>query len=129
MADSDSVTMNTLCKSDNGTFVTLDDYLPNTSALSEGEIAALTTSMRQLGVGSQGGAEALAKFHQFICAEWVPIPFGAAGRNQSCLKNCSGMVKWNAAQQRVTFFPSTLRRGGPANAQGSRCRGRCRWLL
>ena len=30
MADSDSVTMNTLCNSDNGTFVTLDDCLPDT---------------------------------------------------------------------------------------------------
>ena len=30
MADSDSVTMNTLCNSDNGTFVTLDEYLPDT---------------------------------------------------------------------------------------------------
>ena len=35
-------------------------------ALSEGEIAALTTAMRQLGVGSQGGAEALASFHQLL---------------------------------------------------------------
>ena len=33
-------------------------------ALSEGEIAALTAAMRQLGVGSQGEAEALARFHQ-----------------------------------------------------------------
>ena len=31
-------------------------------ALSEGEIAALTTAMRQLGVGSQGSAEALTIF-------------------------------------------------------------------
>ena len=31
MADSDSVTMNTLCNSDNGTFVTLDEYLPDTT--------------------------------------------------------------------------------------------------
>ena len=30
MTDGDSVTMNTLCNSDNGTFVTLDDHLPNT---------------------------------------------------------------------------------------------------
>ena len=30
MTDGDSVTMNTLCNSDNGNFVTLDDYLPNT---------------------------------------------------------------------------------------------------
>ena len=35
-------------------------------ALSEGEIAALTTVMRQLGVGSQGGAEALASFISFF---------------------------------------------------------------
>ena len=35
-------------------------------ALSEGEIAALTTAMRQLGVGSQGGAEALVIFHQLL---------------------------------------------------------------
>ena len=32
-------------------------------ALSEGEIAALTTSMRQVGVGAPGGAVALAIFH------------------------------------------------------------------
>ena len=30
MTDGDSVTINTLCNSDNGTFVTLDDYLPVT---------------------------------------------------------------------------------------------------
>ena len=40
-------------------------------ALSEGEIAALTTAMRQLGVGSQGGAEALAIFHQLVHDEWA----------------------------------------------------------
>ena len=33
-------------------------------ALSEGEIAALTTSMRQIGVGTQWAAEALAIFTQ-----------------------------------------------------------------
>ena len=38
-------------------------------ALSEGEISALTTSMRQIGVGTPGGAEALAIFHQLICDE------------------------------------------------------------
>ena len=40
-------------------------------ALSEGEIAALTAAMRQLGVGSQGGAEALAVFHQLIFDDWA----------------------------------------------------------
>ena len=38
-------------------------------ALSEGEIAALTTSMHQIGVGTQGGA--LAFFHQLLNDEWV----------------------------------------------------------
>ena len=31
MTDGDSVTMNTLCNSANGTFVTLDEYLPDTN--------------------------------------------------------------------------------------------------
>ena len=39
--------------------------------LSEGEIASLKTAMRQLGVGSQGGSDALAIFHQLIYDEWV----------------------------------------------------------
>ena len=41
------------------------------SALSEGEIAALMNGMRQVGVGSQGGAEALAIYHQLIFDEWM----------------------------------------------------------
>ena len=41
----------------------LRKYVPRRLlALSEGEIIALTTSMRQIGVGTQGGAEALAIF-------------------------------------------------------------------
>ena len=39
------------------------------SALSEGEIAALTDAMRELGVGFQGGAEAVAIFHQALMNE------------------------------------------------------------
>ena len=35
-------------------------------APSEGEIVALTTSMRQIGVGTPGGAEALAIIHQLL---------------------------------------------------------------
>ena len=49
-------------------------------ALSEGEIAALTTSMRQIGVGTPGGAEALAIFHQLLHDEWMTV---AVGENQS----------------------------------------------
>ena len=40
-------------------------------ALSESEIAALTAAMRQLGVGSEVGAEALASLHQLIFDEWT----------------------------------------------------------
>ena len=38
-------------------------------ALTEGETAALTTAMRQLVVGSQGGGEALAIFHHLLYDE------------------------------------------------------------
>ena len=44
--------------------------------LSEGDIAALTTAMRQLGVGSQGGAEGLAIFHQLIFDDWTSGTLG-----------------------------------------------------
>ena len=40
-------------------------------ALSEGESAALTTSMRQIGFGTPGGAEALAIFCQLLNDEWI----------------------------------------------------------
>ena len=40
-------------------------------ALSEGETAAFTTSMRQIGVGTPGGAEGLAMFHQLLHDEWM----------------------------------------------------------
>ena len=40
-------------------------------ALSEGEIAALTTSMWKIGVGTPGGAEALVFFHQLLHDEWM----------------------------------------------------------
>ena len=67
-------------------------------ALSEGGIAALTTAMRQLGVGSQGGAEALASFHQLLYDEWaegsLTEPFARVKVDD---KNCSGMIEWKAA--------------------------------
>ena len=44
-------------------------FREGSSRLSEGEIAALMTAMRQLGVGFQGGAEALAIFHQLTYHE------------------------------------------------------------
>ena len=74
-------------------------------ALSEGEIAALTTTMRQLGVGSQGVAEALALFHQLLYDEW------AAGALREPLarikvdeKNCFGMIEWKAVTEAASRF-------------------------
>ena len=40
-------------------------------ALIEGEIAAAMTAMRQVGVCSQGGADALTIFHQLVFDEWA----------------------------------------------------------
>ena len=47
----------------------LRKYMSRGVALSEGEIAALTTSMRQIGVGTAGGTEDLAIFHQLLFDE------------------------------------------------------------
>ena len=76
-------------------------------ALSEGEIAALTTSMRQHGVGTPGGAEALAIFHQLLYDEWMTGSLsGPLATIQVDEKNCFGMIEWKAV--RPVSFPSTL---------------------
>ena len=60
-------------------------------APSEGEIAALTTAMRQLGVGSQGGAGALAIFHHLINDEgFLTEPLARIKVDE---KNCFGMIE------------------------------------
>ena len=65
-------------------------------ALSEGEIAALTTSMRQIGVGAPGGAEALAIFHQLLWDEWMTGSLsGPLG---------SGMIEWQAVREAASRF-------------------------
>ena len=43
---------------------------PDIGLKCEREIAALTTSMRQIGVGTPGGAEALSIFRQLLFDEW-----------------------------------------------------------
>ena len=64
-------------------------------ALSEGEIASLTTAMRQLVVGSQGGAEALAIFHQLIYDEWASGSLVTPlARIKVDEKNCFAMIEW-----------------------------------
>ena len=70
------------------------------SALSEGEITALTAAMRQLGVGSQGGAEARAIFHQFLFDEWTSgtlLP--PLGRIKVDERHCFGLIEWRAVRK------------------------------
>ena len=76
-------------------------------ALSEGEIAALTTSMRQIGVGTPGGAEALAIFHQLFHDGWVT---GTAGQNQSRLPPTSAHLTVMSKQRRSCMFRRQPRR-------------------
>ena len=69
-------------------------------ALSEGEFAALTTSMRQIGVCTPGGAEALAIFHQLLYDEWMTGSLsGPLARIKVDEKRC--------ASRRRDFSPST----------------------
>ena len=70
-------------------------------ALSEGEIAPLMTAMRQLGVGSQGGAEALA-IHQLIYDDWV------AGSLNAPLAGIKTDVEWNAVRKAAAHLECTL---------------------
>ena len=69
-------------------------------ALSEGEIAAFTTSLRQIGVGTPGGAEALAIFHQLLYDEWMTGSLsGPLARIKVDEKNCFGMIEWKAVRE------------------------------
>ena len=68
-------------------------------ALNEGEIAALTAAVRQLGVGSQGGAEALAIFHQLIFDESVSRSLDTPpARIKVDEQNCFGLVERNTVR-------------------------------
>ena len=74
-------------------------------ALSEGEIATLTTSMRQIGVGTPGGAEALAIFHQFLFDEGMTGSLsGPLARIKVDEKNCFGMIVWKAVREAASRF-------------------------
>ena len=68
-------------------------------ALSEGEIAALTTSMRQIGVGTSGFAQALAIFHQLLHDEWVTGSLTEPlARIQADEKNCCGTQRLDSVR-------------------------------
>ena len=68
-------------------------------ALSEGEIATFTASVRHLGVGSQGGADALAISHQIIFDGWtsgtLDTPLARIKVDET---NCFGMIEYGAVR-------------------------------
>ena len=74
-------------------------------SLSEGEFSAMTTSMRQFGVGTPGGAEALAIFHQLLYDEWIT---GACSVSLARIKvdeeKCFGMIEWKAVREAASQF-------------------------
>ena len=69
-------------------------------SLSEGEIAALMTAMRQLGIGSQVGAEALAIFHQ--------RDRGAEQGDVDGALECSLALEWWQPKHECALPPSRL---------------------
>ena len=82
--------------------------LPPSIALNKGEIAALTLAIRQLGVGSQGGAEALAIFHQHSTTFGIPL-----ARIKVDEKKCFAMIEWKAVREAARQFLS--KHAGPAD--------------
>ena len=74
-------------------------------ALSEGGIAALTTAMRQIGVGSQGGAEALAIFNQLLYEEKASGSLNEPlARIKVDEKFCFGVIEWKAVWKAASRF-------------------------
>ena len=75
--------------------------------LSDGGIAALTTSMRQIGVGTPGGAEALAIFHQLLYDGWMAGSIsGPLARIKVDEKNCFTMIEWKTVcEAALRFLP------------------------
>ena len=67
--------------------------------LSEVDIGRVMIAMRQLGLGTAGGAEALALFHQLIYVLWkrgaLPQPLARIKVDE---KNCFGMLEWPAVR-------------------------------
>ena len=74
-------------------------------ALSEGEIAARTAAMRQLGGESQGGAEALAIFHQLIFDELASGAFDTPlARTKMDERSCFVLFVWRAVRNSAISF-------------------------
>ena len=54
--------------------------------------------MRQLGVGIQGGAEALAIFHQLIFDEWTSGTLDTPLAGIKVDEKCFGTIEWGAVR-------------------------------
>jgi hypothetical protein len=71
--------------------------------LNSSENSCVMTASRQLGVGTSGGAEALAIFHQLLFDEWVDghlsVPLARIKIDE---KNCFGMLEWDAVRRSVS---------------------------
>ena len=112
-------------------------------APSDREIVALTTSMRQIGVGTPGGGEALGIFHQRIYDEWMT---GSLSESLARIKVDEKLLRDDrvegGARGGVVVSPkahgsscvetsklvSRRARWARANAQGLGCRTRAAWL-
>ena len=73
-------------------------------AFSEGEIAALTTSMRQLGVGTPGGAEAHLPSAPLRRVGRRFTERTACQKSKSTKNKCFGMIEWQAVREAASRF-------------------------
>ena len=61
--------------------------------------------MRQTGVGTPCGAEALAIFHPLFNSEWMTGPLcGPLARIKVDERGCFGMIEWNAVGEAASWF-------------------------
>jgi hypothetical protein len=69
-------------------------------SLADKSIATLMTAARQLGLGTTGGMEALAIFHQILYDEWaaggLTVPLARIKVDE---KNCFGRLEWRAIRE------------------------------
>ena len=67
--------------------------------LNKADIGKVMAAMRQLGVGTSGGAEALAIFHQLLYELWQANGLGRPlARIKIDEKNCFGSLEWPAVR-------------------------------
>ena len=73
----------------------------------------LQRSRPQCGVGSQGGAEALAIFNELIFGRWAPGPLDLPlARIEVDKRDCSGLIEWGAVRNSKSSFLQNTQEGG-----------------